>query len=99
MPTGSYPGAKRASPKTLEALQGSSTTQALANATKHMDVMLHSIAHGGKTARTTSGYLRVAFWQAKPGCVCHTAACCSEDGQRAGHSESRAEELQGPAGK
>ncbi len=53
--------------KTLESLQSSSRTQALANATKHMDLFLHTIAHGGKTARTTSGYLRVAFWQAKPG--------------------------------
>ena len=53
--------------KTLESLRSLSRTQALANTTKHSDVMLHSIAHGGKTARTTSGYLRVAFWQAKPG--------------------------------
>ncbi len=52
--------------KTLEALRSSSRTQALANTTKHADLMLHTIAHGGKTARTTSGYLRVAFWQAKP---------------------------------
>jgi hypothetical protein len=53
--------------KTLEALRGSSRTPALAGATKHMDFMLHSIAHGGKTARATSGYIRVAFWHAKPG--------------------------------
>ncbi len=53
--------------KTLESLRNSSRTPALANTTKHSDVMLHSIAHGGKTARTTSGYIRVAFWQAKPG--------------------------------
>ena len=53
--------------KTLESLRNSSRTQALASATKHADLMLHTIAHGGKTARTTSGYIRVAFWQAKPG--------------------------------
>ncbi len=53
--------------KTLAALQSASRSQALANTTKHMDLMLHTIAHGGKTARTTSGYIRVAFWQAKPG--------------------------------
>ena len=52
--------------KTLEALRSSSRAPALAIATKHKDLMLHTIAHGGKTARTTSGYLRVAFWQAKP---------------------------------
>lgn len=53
--------------KTLESLRSQSRTQALANTTKHMDLMLHTIAHGGKTARATSGYLRVAFWHAKPG--------------------------------
>jgi hypothetical protein len=53
--------------KTLEALRTSSRQQALANATKHMDVMLHSIAHGGKTVRATSGIVRVSFWRAKPG--------------------------------
>ncbi len=53
--------------KTLDSLRSMSRTPALANATKHADLMLHTIAHGGKTARTTSGWLRVAFWQAKPG--------------------------------
>jgi hypothetical protein len=53
--------------KTLEALRSSSRTQALASTTKHADFMLHSIAHGGKTARATSGIIRVAFWQAKSG--------------------------------
>lgn len=53
--------------KSLEALRTSSRAQALANTTKHMDFMLHSIAHGGKTARTNSGIIRVAFWLAKPG--------------------------------
>lgn len=53
--------------KALESLRTLSRSQALASATKHADLMLHTIAHGGKTARTTSGYIRVAFWQAKPG--------------------------------
>src|SRR5438094_4919999 len=53
--------------KTLDALRNVGRAQSLVNTTKHRDVMLHSIAHGGKTARTTSGYIRVAFWEAKPG--------------------------------
>lgn len=53
--------------KTLEALRTASRAQALANTTKHMDLMLHSIAHGGKTARATNGIIRVAMWRAKSG--------------------------------
>jgi hypothetical protein len=53
--------------KTLEALNDVARSQSRANTTKHRDLMLHTIAHGGKTARTTSGYIRVAFWEAKPG--------------------------------
>jgi len=53
--------------KTLDALRTSSRAQALSVATKHMDLMLHTIAHGGKTARATSGIIRVAMWRAKPG--------------------------------
>jgi hypothetical protein len=53
--------------KTLEALHAGSTSSAFVNTVKHQDLMLHSIAHGGKTAHTTSGYVRVAFWQVKPG--------------------------------
>jgi hypothetical protein len=53
--------------KTLESLRAVSATQALSDSTKHMDRMLHTIVHGGKTARTTSGYLRLAFYEAKPG--------------------------------
>jgi hypothetical protein len=53
--------------KTLEALRAASRSQALASTTKHMDLMLHSIAHGGKTGRATSGVIRVAMWRAKPG--------------------------------
>jgi hypothetical protein len=53
--------------KTLEALRTASRAAALANTTKHMDFMLHSIAHGGKTGRATSGIIRVSFYRAKPG--------------------------------
>jgi hypothetical protein len=53
--------------KTLDALQNSSRSAQLASTTKHKDYFQHTIAHNGKTARTSSGYLRVANWQAKPG--------------------------------
>jgi hypothetical protein len=53
--------------KTLEALRTASRAQALAGTTKHQDFMLHSIAHGGKTVRATSGIIRVSFWRAKAG--------------------------------
>lgn len=35
--------------------------------TKHQDLLLHTIVHNGKTATTTSGFLRVTMWQAKAG--------------------------------
>ena len=54
--------------KALEELSGSaSTTPALIAATKHSDLFLHTIAHGGKSSSGTTGYLRVGFYQAKPG--------------------------------
>jgi hypothetical protein len=53
--------------KALDALRTPARAQALATATKHTDFMLHSIGHGGKTARATSGVIRVSFWRAKPG--------------------------------
>lgn len=53
--------------KTLEALRSLSQGPAFTSAVKHQDAMLHTIAHGGKTAQATSGYIRVSFWQAKPG--------------------------------
>jgi len=53
--------------KTLDALQTASRSSQLAAATKHRDYMQHTIAHGGKTVNTTSGYVRVSIWQAKPG--------------------------------
>jgi hypothetical protein len=45
----------------------SSRRQALANTPKHSDLFLHSIAHGGKTGKATSGIVRVSMWRAKPG--------------------------------
>lgn len=54
--------------KALEELSGSaSTTPALISASKHSDLFLHTIAHGGKSSSGTTGYLRVGFYQAKPG--------------------------------
>ncbi|HKR26223.1 MAG TPA: hypothetical protein VJS11_02170 [Acidobacteriaceae bacterium] len=54
--------------KALEQMYGSATNSAFVATTKHADLLLHTIAHGGKTAASgTTGYLRVTFWQAKPG--------------------------------
>jgi len=53
--------------KTLDALHDFARSQSLINTTKHRDLFLHNIAHGGKTSHTTSGYIRVAQWEAKPG--------------------------------
>jgi hypothetical protein len=54
--------------KALEQLMGGATNPAFTSVTKHADLFLHTIAHGGKTAADgTTGYLRVTFWQAKPG--------------------------------
>lgn len=55
--------------KTLDALRssGMSTGTALVNTTKHSDTLMHTLAHGGKTASGRSGYLRVGLNQVKPG--------------------------------
>ena len=53
--------------KTLDALKGVSRSPQLVAATKHRDFLQHTIGHGGKTVNTTSGYVRVSIWQAKPG--------------------------------
>ena len=54
--------------KALEQLMGDATNPAFTGVTRHADMFLHTIAHGGKTANAgTTGYLRVTFWQAKPG--------------------------------
>ncbi len=54
----------------LKALEEAWTTAANASyvaATKHYDLFLHTFAHGGKTVSNATGYLRVGFYQAKPG--------------------------------
>lgn len=54
--------------KALEQMYGSATNSAFVATTRHADLFLHTIAHGGKAANAgTTGYLRVTFWQAKPG--------------------------------
>jgi hypothetical protein len=54
----------------LKALEEAWTTAGNASfvsATKHFDLFLHTIGHGGKTVSDATGYLRVGFYQAKPG--------------------------------
>lgn len=53
--------------KAIEAEWTTSTNAAFVATTKHEDLFLHTIAHGGKSASNGTGYLRVTFWQAKPG--------------------------------
>lgn len=52
--------------KALETVWGDATNASFAASTKHYDLFLHSIAHGGKTA-SAAGYIRVTEWQARPG--------------------------------
>ncbi|HKW89757.1 MAG TPA: hypothetical protein VJN21_13495 [Candidatus Acidoferrales bacterium] len=54
----------------MKALEGQWTTAvnpAYSSATKHRDLLLHTIAHGGKASAVTTGYVRVAAYTAKPG--------------------------------
>jgi hypothetical protein len=53
--------------KALDALRPGATGGAYTSVTKHQDYFLHTLVHGGKTSTGATGYLRVAFWQAKPG--------------------------------
>jgi hypothetical protein len=53
--------------KALETLRASGTGGSYNSVTKHGDLFLHTLVHGGKTSAGATGYLRVAFWQAKPG--------------------------------
>jgi hypothetical protein len=53
--------------KALETLFATAANPAFAAATKHHDLLLHTLAHGGTTSSGTSGYLRVTLWQAKAG--------------------------------
>jgi hypothetical protein len=52
--------------KALELLRAGSTGPAFSAVTKHQDYFLRTLAHGGKTSPVTTGYIRVAMWQAKP---------------------------------
>lgn len=53
--------------KVLEDQWTGATNASYVAATKHADLFLHTIAHGGKAGASGTGYLRVAFYQAKPG--------------------------------
>lgn len=53
--------------KALEVIWGSATSPSYVNVTKHSDVLLETLAHGGKTNSGATGYIRVTMWQAKAG--------------------------------
>lgn len=53
--------------KALETQWATATNPAFTAATKHHDVLFHTLAHGGKTSSGATGYGRVAYWQAKAG--------------------------------
>jgi len=53
--------------KTVDTLRPPATGGSYTSVTKHKDMFLHTIAHGGKTSSATTGYVRVGFWMAKPG--------------------------------
>ena len=53
--------------KALEVQFTGAVNPAYEAATKHHDLFLHTLAHGGKTSSGATGYIRVTFWQAKPG--------------------------------
>jgi hypothetical protein len=56
--------------KLLKALEGEwagATNAAYVSASRHRDALLETLAHSGKASSGTTGYVRVTFWQAKPG--------------------------------
>jgi hypothetical protein len=53
--------------KTLEALRSSSTGAPYTSVIKHSDLLLHTVVHEGKATTMTTGYMRVALYQTKPG--------------------------------
>jgi hypothetical protein len=53
--------------KALEVQWAGATNAAFVSTTKHHDVFLDTVAHGGKTASGATGYIRVTYWKAKPG--------------------------------
>lgn len=53
--------------KALSALWSTASNPAYDAVTKHYDLFLHTLAHGGKTSSVTTGYLRVASWRTRSG--------------------------------
>jgi hypothetical protein len=53
--------------KALEEQWTMATNASYVSSTKHSDLFLHTIAHGGNTVSNGTGYLRVGFYQGKPG--------------------------------
>ena len=53
--------------KALDTLRPPATGGSYTSVTKHKDWFLHTMAHGGKTASATTGYVRVGSWMTKPG--------------------------------
>ncbi|HKN61636.1 MAG TPA: hypothetical protein VJW93_10690 [Candidatus Acidoferrales bacterium] len=53
--------------KAIDSLRPPATAGAYTSVTKHRDIFLHTLVHGGKTSTGATGYLRVAMYQARPG--------------------------------
>lgn len=53
--------------KALEQAWTTATNTSFVAATKHEDLLLRTLAHGGKTVSNATGYLLVGFYQTKPG--------------------------------
>jgi hypothetical protein len=53
--------------KTLETLRPLGAGGTFNAVTKHRDYFMHTLAHGGKTASATTGFVRVGYWMSKPG--------------------------------
>jgi hypothetical protein len=53
--------------RALEEQWSTATNASFVSATKHSDLFLHTLAHGGHAVSNGAGYLRVGFYQAKPG--------------------------------
>src|SRR5437868_7985673 len=53
--------------KALEETFKTASNAAFVGTTKHYYLILRTLAHGGKPASGATGYLRVVFWQARPG--------------------------------
>ena len=53
--------------KALEQAWTTATNASFVSATKHRDLFLHTIAHGGNAVANATGYLRVGFYHARPG--------------------------------